>query len=148
MNYKKCIANIVENWNLDLWGQRVRKVCFSLLGIIPDMWVASSIDFVCLKVFFPLGSPIFLPPKNQLSKFQSFIFLFFFFLTWLPCCQQSQPGGVAIITPNKHIEEISIQREFFFKYFTAHCKIKSKDTDSNKGNTSCFCILMYANELL
>ena len=145
MSYKKCTANIVENWNLDLWGQRVRKVSFSLLGIIPDMWVPSSTDFVCLRVFFSLGSPNFLPPKNQLSKFQSFFFLFFFFfLTWLPCCQQSQPYGVAIITPNKHIEEISFQREFFFKYFTVHCKIKSKDTDSNKENTS----LMYAKELL
>ena len=79
MSYKKCTANIVENWNLDLWGQRVRKVSFSLLGIIPDMWVPSSTDFVCLRVFFSLGSPNFLPPKNQLSKFQSFIFLFFFF---------------------------------------------------------------------
>ena len=108
------------------------------------MWVPSSTDFVCLRVFFSLGYPNFLPPKNQFSKFQSFIFLFFFFFTLLSCFQQGQPDGVAIITPNKHIEEISFQREFFLKYFTVHCKIKSKDTDSNKGNTS----LMYAKELL
>ena len=144
MSYKKCTANIVENWNLDLWGQRVRKVSFSLLGIIPDMWVPSSTDFVCLSLFFFRFSK-FPPSKKPTLQIPKLYFsFFFFFLTWLPCCQQGQPDGVAIITPNKHIEEISFQREFFFKYFTVHCKIKSKDTDSNKENTS----LMYAKELL
>ena len=144
MNYKKCTANIVENWNLDLWGQRVRKVCFSLLGIIPDMCVASSINFIRLKSLFFFRFSNFPPSKKPTFKIPKLYFSLFFSLTWLPCCQQGQPGGVAIITPNEHIEEISFQREFFFKYFTVHCKIKSKDTDSNKENTS----LMYAKELL
>ena len=146
MSYKKCTANIVENWNLDLWGQRVRKVSFSLLGIIPDMWVPSSTDFVCLRVFFSLGSPNFLPPKNQLSKFQSFIFLFFsFFFSNLIAML---PTESAWWCSNYHTQQAYwrnfISKRIFSKYFTVHCKIKSKDTDSNKENTS----LMYAKELL
>lgn len=101
MSYKKCTANIVENWNLDLWGQRVRKVSFSLLGIVPDMWVPSSTDFVCLRVFFSLGSPNFLPPKNQLSKFQSFIFLSLFFSNLIAML----PTGSAWWCSNYHTQQ-------------------------------------------